>query len=219
MLLSTVGSILWAGKRIMARRTKEQAFETRNEIMDAAISVFVDYGFAKASLNEIADRAGVTRGAVYWHFKNKADIFKALDDQLHNSLLEIILSDLEKNHREPLKQLENLCTALLVDLGRDQKKKDVMTIFLLKCDYTGDTAHFQERHNEKKASNLALFSRYFRKAQDKGHLSKNADPDILTTGLSCYLCGITHEYIRTPALIDMEKQAALLMRQFFRGIQ
>ncbi|MGM0421619.1 MAG: TetR family transcriptional regulator [Pseudomonadota bacterium] len=203
----------------MVRRTKEQALETRSRIMDAAISVFVDYGIAKASLNEIADRAGVSRGAVYWHFKNKLDIFEALDNQLHNSLLEIILKDLEKDHPQPLKQLENLCIELLLGLERDQKTRDVMTIFLLKSDYAGEMARFQDQHNEKKAQNFALFHRYFEKAQDKGHLSKDADPKILTTALSCYVSGIADEYIRTPALINMGKQAALLVEQFFRGIR
>lgn len=202
----------------MVRKTKEQALKTRSSILDAAISVFVDHGVAKASLNEIAARAGVTRGAIYWHFNNKLDIFEALDEQLHNSLLEVILSDLEKDHPEPLKQLENLCIELLLDLERNQKKKDILTIFLLKCDYSGDMARFLTQHYEKKKKNFALFSRYFQKAQSKGHIKDN-DPEILTEALSCYLCGIVHEYIRAPELINMNKRAELLIGQFFCGIR
>lgn len=52
----------------MVRRTAQQAAETRRELVDAAADVFADCGFAGASLEQIAGRAGVTRGALYHHF-------------------------------------------------------------------------------------------------------------------------------------------------------
>src|SRR5262245_17443620 len=62
----------------MARRTKEEALETRTRILDAAESVFYERGVANASLEEIAVEAKVTRGAIYWHFKDKAELFDAM---------------------------------------------------------------------------------------------------------------------------------------------
>src|SRR4029077_18964463 len=62
----------------MARRTKEEALETRSRILDAAERVFYDKGVANASLEEIAAAAEVTRGAIYWHFKDKAELFDAM---------------------------------------------------------------------------------------------------------------------------------------------
>jgi TetR/AcrR family acrAB operon transcriptional repressor len=56
----------------MARATKEEALETRNRIIDAAEEVMFARGVAQTSLADVADAAGVTRGAIYWHFKNKA---------------------------------------------------------------------------------------------------------------------------------------------------
>ena len=56
----------------MARRTKEEALATRHALLDAAERVFGRRGVARTSLVEIAEEAGVTRGAVYWHFKDKA---------------------------------------------------------------------------------------------------------------------------------------------------
>src|SRR5258706_2776656 len=62
----------------MARRTKEEALETRTGILDAAERVFHEKGVAHASLEDIAAAADVTRGAIYWHFKDKADLFDAM---------------------------------------------------------------------------------------------------------------------------------------------
>lgn len=60
----------------MARKTKQQAEETRQEILDAAIKTFSERGVSATSLADIAKAAGVTRGAIYWHFKNKVDLFQ-----------------------------------------------------------------------------------------------------------------------------------------------
>src|SRR5574339_1110092 len=62
----------------MVRRTKEEAQETRSRILDAAERVFHEKGVAHASLEDIAAAAEVTRGAIYWHFKDKAELFDAM---------------------------------------------------------------------------------------------------------------------------------------------
>ena len=66
----------------MVRKTKEEARETRNRILDAAEQVFYDKGVSRTSLADIAAQAGVTRGAIYWHFANKGDLFTAMFDRV-----------------------------------------------------------------------------------------------------------------------------------------
>lgn len=62
----------------MPRRTKQDALATRQQLLEAAIGVFAEKGVSRTSLQDIAVAAGTTRGAIYWHFKNKADLFNAL---------------------------------------------------------------------------------------------------------------------------------------------
>ena len=66
----------------MARRTKEDALATREALLDAAELVFEQRGVSRTSLSDIAKAAGVTRGAVYWHFKDKADLFNAMMERV-----------------------------------------------------------------------------------------------------------------------------------------
>ncbi|MBU4603719.1 MAG: TetR family transcriptional regulator, partial [Proteobacteria bacterium] len=54
----------------MARKTNEQAQETRRKILAGALNVFSEKGFSRSTLGDIAKRIGMTRGAVYWHFKD-----------------------------------------------------------------------------------------------------------------------------------------------------
>lgn len=72
----------------------ESALRTRAALLSAAEEVFADKGFAEATLDDIADRAGFSRGAVYANFANKTELFLALldgwlqreiDDRLHRS--------------------------------------------------------------------------------------------------------------------------------------
>lgn len=63
------------------RRTKAEAEETRRIILEAALKLFDEHGYAHTPLNAVAQAAGVTRGAIYWHFRNKEDMLAALMEE------------------------------------------------------------------------------------------------------------------------------------------
>jgi len=202
----------------MVRKTKEEAEATRKAILDAATVVFVNKGVGRASLEEIAKEAGVTRGAVYWHFKNKLDLFTALYDLLFTPFTETLLKDLEQDHPQPLRQLESLCTNMFLDLVTNSQKKRILTIFFLKCDYSGEWAKILESQIARKEKCLHLFEEYFQRAQAKGHLPKDSDTHALTLTLMAFITGLTYECLRNPDLFDISSNAPKLIRYFLRGI-
>ncbi|MBQ9725354.1 MAG: TetR family transcriptional regulator [Neisseriaceae bacterium] len=71
------------------RRTKSDSLQTRADLIVAALDLFDEQGVSKTTLAQVAAKAGVTRGAVYWHFKNKEDLFDAM--------CESVLSDFEQS--------------------------------------------------------------------------------------------------------------------------
>ncbi len=81
----------------MVRKTKEEAEQTRKELIHAARRVFHQCGVSRSTLEKIAKAAGVTRGAVYWHFKDKAELFFAMREDVFSPLVErtdaLLLSD------------------------------------------------------------------------------------------------------------------------------
>ena len=62
----------------MARRTKEEAEQTRKDILQAALNMFCEKGYTRTTLDDIAKSINLTKGAVYWYFRNKPDILMAL---------------------------------------------------------------------------------------------------------------------------------------------
>ena len=62
----------------MPRRTKEEAEQTRLLLLETALVMFAQRGITNTSLKDVAAEAGLTHGALYWHFKNKTDLVVAL---------------------------------------------------------------------------------------------------------------------------------------------
>ena len=98
----------------MVRKTKEDAELTRQGIIDAARAVFLARGVSRSTLEHIAAEAEVTRGAVYWHFKNKTEIFHAIRDQVFLPLMDRMDDTLTiESKDDPLTQIENsLCETI-----------------------------------------------------------------------------------------------------------
>lgn len=201
------------------RRTKEEADQTRQSILDAAVEVFSERGVARASLENVAKAAEVTRGAVYWHFKNKQEIFDALHERLHTPFIQKILEGLEVEHPDPVGQLQEICTQILVELHYEPQKQKVLTLFLLKCDYSGDMESSKDAFNEKKRKTSAVFTAYFERAQKAGKLPADANPQLLTRALNCYFRGIVVEFLDDPESFAIHEEAPLLMEMFFQPLR
>ena len=76
------------------RKTKEEAGETRSAILQSALDTFYEKGYSRSTFDEIAKRIGYTKGAVYWHFRNKPDLVTALINDYISNQVEYINSRL-----------------------------------------------------------------------------------------------------------------------------
>ena len=74
------------------KRTQEDAEKTKQMILDAGIRIFAEQGYYHTSMEDIAKAANVTRGAVYWHFKNKEDFILAMADSIYTQTSERLQS-------------------------------------------------------------------------------------------------------------------------------
>ncbi|MEG1913397.1 MAG: TetR family transcriptional regulator [Cloacibacillus sp.] len=84
------------------RRTKEEARETRLRILESALDIFSEKCYSNASLTEIAEHVGLSKGALYWHFKNKNDLLLQLIETLcrgNERNLESIMQNPEDAHK------------------------------------------------------------------------------------------------------------------------
>lgn len=89
------------------RRTKEEAEATRVAILQSALNTFCEKGYAKTTFDEIAKRINLTKGSVYWHFRNKPDLLAALIDDYSKRQLEFLLQKQPKLCAESLNDILN----------------------------------------------------------------------------------------------------------------
>ncbi|MFO5701470.1 TetR family transcriptional regulator, partial [Klebsiella pneumoniae] len=106
----------------MARKTKEEAQRTRQLLIESAIQQFALRGVTNTTLTDIADAAGVTRGAVYWHFASKTELFNEMWQQ-QPPLRDLIQprQAIEYEH-EPLNALRERFIAGLVYTASDTRQ-------------------------------------------------------------------------------------------------
>ena len=88
------------------RKTAEDAERTRQAILDAAELLFLEEGIATATLERISRAAGVTRGAFYWHFKDKTELLRALQERADPPQAKMLRVAAEQRHADPLQLLE-----------------------------------------------------------------------------------------------------------------
>src|SRR5437762_392714 len=109
------------GRRTMVRRTKLEAAATREALLDSALRLFRDRGVARTSLSDVASAAGLTRGAVYWHFRDKADLFDALCGRVTLPMEAMLAGASEVRQADPLGALRALAVHGLTRLAADPR--------------------------------------------------------------------------------------------------
>lgn len=120
------------------RKTKEEALQTRDDLMAAALDIFYRRGVSRASLQEIASAAGVTRGALYWHFKNKEDLFDALFQQVFSKLSEQLRYDIDTSSPDALHNLMRALNQMFQRMANDERYRKFCYILHLNCEHTED---------------------------------------------------------------------------------
>jgi TetR/AcrR family acrAB operon transcriptional repressor len=132
----------------MARRTKEAALETRNRILDTAEQLFLERGVSRTSLEMIAAAAGLTRGAIYWHFRNKADLFDAMMARVVLPMEEMAARAAQEDPSDPLDHVRDCALNVLDHLMTDPRCRRVFEICCHKVEYVDEMMGVRQRQIE-----------------------------------------------------------------------
>ncbi len=117
------------------RRTKEDALLTKEKLLDTAELLFADQGVSQTSLQKIAQAAGVTRGAIYWHFKDKAALFNAMMERTTLPMEETIHRVGTDRSDTPLDQVRASVLDALNRIVTEPHTRRVFDIALHKVEY------------------------------------------------------------------------------------
>jgi TetR/AcrR family acrAB operon transcriptional repressor len=167
----------------MARRTKEEAAATRDSILDAAERLFVEQGVSRTTLQHIATAAGVTRGAIYWHFDDKGALFNAMMERATLPLeAELQLLD-QAESADPLDDLRNYVQAVLRRTVEDPGARRVFEIATLKVEFVDEMDAVRRRRQHSMNNWMDRAERRLRLAIERGLLGRGADPRTLALAM------------------------------------
>lgn len=201
------------------KKTKKDALKTRTALLDAAEKMFYERGVASTTLAHIAGEAGMTRGAVYWHFKNKIDILSALIDRVRMPLEEMLYKIInvpdDRCLSEACQELETLTIRTILQLHDDPQIRRVYTILLLRCDYSGDLDRIQQTEQQHKDQILQALTAFFTKMKKQGLGHDDMDPRITALAIYTHITGIYTGYLQYPDHYRMPEDAAKLVRPLF----
>jgi TetR/AcrR family transcriptional regulator, acrAB operon repressor len=205
----------------MARRTKADAQVTRHQILDAAEAVFRAGGVARTSLQDIAAEAGVTRGAIYWHFKDKAEIFMAMMDRV---MLPCEMSlDAAKaealQHPDPLAHLADMALAPLKELAGNPDLQRVFHIAMHATEYTDELAPVRQRHLESIQRYQQALARVIDMARERGQVPAGLPAGETATGLFALVDGLMHNWTMAPDQFDLGRVGQVAVQSYIAGLR
>lgn len=187
----------------MARCTKEKALETRERILDAAEDVFHAKGVSNTSLADVADAADVTRGAIYWHFKNKADLFDAMCQRIRLPMQTLCDAMVDQKTSDPLGELRATCRFLFRETVDNPHHNKVLDILIHKCEFVDPADPIfirqQEWMQQCSVNNRLLLSN----AIAKGQLPATLDVRLASVMLHSLISGLLTTWLFAPDRFDL----------------
>lgn len=200
----------------MARKTKEGAEETRAGILKAALSLFSSRGVSGTTLTEIAQKAGVTRGAIYWHFDNKDHLLHALWEQTVTPYEMIAQLGERLDEPDPLGRLHQLHLAILQDLAENDKTRQFFQIWLDRGKLGSvDRNESYLELEERRQRSLKKIEGIMRNAASKGQLPPNFDAHVGALALYTFVDGLVTALLLNPKSSAVKTDISRLLDAFF----
>ncbi len=201
----------------MVRRTKEEAQETYVALLDAAEHVFSEKGVTKTTLSDVASAAGLTRGAIYWHFKDKTALFQAMCDRAFLPMDALLNEIISTPGKDPLIVLHQMSVHLLKQVANDTRQRKVFDIIFHRCEKTQEMAFFA-LEQEKRAECLSRMEAILQECVKQNILPAKTDTWIAMQAIHSYLVGLIHEWLLDTNGYDLEQHAEAMIDLFLAGL-
>lgn len=199
----------------MAKKTKAEALKTRQLLLETAIVQFAVRGVTNTTLNDIADAAQVTRGAIYWHFENKVQLFNEIWLQ-QPALSELITIDLTAEwQNNPLRLMREKLILGLQYIATNPRQRALMQILYHKCEFHEEM--LSERYiREKIGFSHPQVRGLLIQAIAQGQLSPGLDLDVILIILHGCFSGIVKNWLMNQTHYDLFSQAPVLVDNTLR---
>lgn len=187
------------------RKTKIESLKTRQHLLLAALEVFYRQGVTRSTLQEIAQEAGVTRGALYWHFKNKEALFEELFKYTFQSIVPENLE--EQTIDDAWAFLRNHLLQIFHNIVTDDLHRKFCNVLNLKCEHNPHNETITALSRKYHEMFLQHISNIMNLCYQQNKLPANIDLDLATIYLESQFIGLMRLWIFYPERFDLLETA------------
>lgn len=184
------------------KRTKEKAAETKELLFNAALQVCSKKGYQGTTLNDIAKEAGVTRGAIHWHFGNKLNLFISIAEKAQKKINEVI-EDSIKDDQTPLTSLKIIMQNFFSYVFKNQEFKNIVNI-AVRAKMSDDLADLKEVYIEALENRKKFIIDLIKEGMETGEIKKNLNPERTSAAIISFVSGSVNNWIFNAELFPLE---------------
>ena len=199
------------------KRTKEEAAKTRQDLLDAALLVFSRQGYQAARLADVAQEAGVTRGAIYHHFGSKAELYNTLMDEASSQESGAVQAAIAEGGSlaEIMTRILTNSLALLED---DRRLRQIFELSLYKAGDDPELAEGQRKRIEQTESLVSGTAGIMAQGIAEGQLRAGLDPATVARAFIAYQNGVATLWLANRQAFSLKEQAADFTDIFMAGL-
>ncbi len=201
----------------MARKTLAETQATHQALLRAGLMVFSQHGYAATRLEDVAQAAGVTRGAIYWHFTSKADLYAALVDDA-SARLDRVIASARGGGGSFLAITRRVMVRMLAYLEEDETYRAVQGLLLLKTGVAPDLHAGHQQQLEAIRAKEAELTTVMRGGIAAGEFRADLDPVEGARAMLAYLNGVALHWLLLPDAFSIKASAPALVDIYLRGI-
>ncbi len=199
----------------MVRRTKEDAQATRSSIMATALGLFCQQGLATTSLTDIARSAGVTRGAIYWHFKDKEELFFSLWDEMCAPLTHLMLASIDVDEPDPLGKFQTFLIEILRTVAVCPSHQQMFRIMFTLLASDGELGPIRDRVRQEVEVHAQNTRCSLQNAVNRGQLPKTLPIERAAVLLHCCIDGLIINWLNHHEQFDLACEAEPMVKSMF----
>lgn len=200
------------------RRTKKEAARTRHRIMAAALRTFNARGIARSTFEQIAKEAGVTRGAIYWHFSDKEALLRAIREDVSLPLVD--QSDftlLNRAGAAPLARVEQFLIDLVRAVEENKHTRLAFMVMSFKCEYVGELEAELDEYVRKNERLCNALTQAYAEARTRGELRAHVTPRLAALETILFVAGLFRFWLLAGDGAGVRKEARALIRAHVDG--
>lgn len=179
---------------------KKADADTKKAIVEASMDLFARRGYHGTSIAQIAEATGLTKGALYWYFKGKEDLFLSVLDSIRENWQQAVMARVEAS-QGTLRKLEQLfdATAEMVAAGTNPPS---MHLFLVSAGAQTEMQEFEEAIRSAYAGYVKALANTLKTGQEEGEIRRDVDVESVSVGIIGCLEGIVLQTrLHSPATV------------------